>query len=238
MTPSRYRRIRRVLDRRQPDLTVLLDHVNKPHNLSAVLRSCDGVGILEAHAVTGEHHIRASRATSAGSGRWVPLRNHQNPAAALEYLRGNGMQVLVAHPSSSSVDFRSVDYTVPTAVVLGAELYGPGSQSVAGADRHIHIPLLGMVPSLNVSVAAALILYEAQRQRDLAGFYERPRLDPESYWRWVFRWGYPRLARYFERKGLGFPRMREEDGSLLDPVPEEAYGGEAEDTGQGHPGRG
>lgn len=217
MTPRRYQRIREVLDRRQPDLTVLLDRVNKAHNLSAILRTCDGVGVLEAHAVTGEHYIRASRATSAGSGRWVPLHNHASAKQALGNLREQGMAIVAAHPSASSVDYRNVDYTGPTAVVLGAELYGPRTEVLRGADHHIHIPLLGMVPSLNVSVAAALILYEAQRQRCLAGLYDRPRLDPETYWRLVFQWGYPTLARDCDRKGVRYPRIREADGALIDP---------------------
>jgi tRNA (guanosine-2'-O-)-methyltransferase len=216
MTPERYQRIREVLDRRQPDLTVLMDYVNKPHNFSAILRSCDAVGVFEAHAVTDRRYLKANKTASAGGGKWVQLSNHPNLEAAFGHLREQGMQVLVAHDSESAVDFRSVDYTLPTALVMGAELYGPSATSIEQADAHITVPMAGMTESLNVSVATAVILYEAQRQREVAGFYEAPRLDSETYWRTVLRWAYPKLVRECDERGLPYPTLREDDGELVD----------------------
>ena len=221
MTPERYRRIRQVLDYRQPDLTVVLDQVNKPHNLAAILRTCDAAGVLEAHAVAPEEGLPVFKASSAGSGKWVGLHTHSSVGDALPFVRQQGMQVLMAHNGPGAVDFREPDYTRPTAVVLGAELLGPSAPALEASDRYITLPMLGMAESLNVSVAAALILYEAQRQRQLAGMFHRVQLDAATYWRLLFRWGYPRLARRCDAEGRAYPRLHEADGRLLDLVPEE-----------------
>lgn len=213
MTPQRYRRLRSVLDRRQPDLTVLLDRVHKPHNLSAVLRTCDAVGVWEAHAVHAGGGLSAHEATSAGSGKWVGLHTHATLDAAFAHLHGAGFRILAAHFSPQAVDFREVDYTGPTAIVLGAEKHGISPEAATRADGHIRIRMQGMVPSLNVSVAAALILFEAQRQRHAAGCYERVCLDPERYARTLFEWAYPELAAHCRAQGIEYPPLGP-DGEL------------------------
>lgn len=179
MTPEREKRIRDVLDRRQPDLTVVMDRVHKPHNLAAIARSCDAVGIAELNAVplpgnaTRLHRDKAA----SGAGKWLPMRKHADIGAAYRYLRQQGMRIYVAHECREAIDFRAVDYTRPTAIAVGAELDGVSEEAVAGADGALAIPMQGMTRSLNVSVATAVILYEAQRQREAAGFYDRARLS-------------------------------------------------------------
>lgn len=215
MTPERFERLKAVLAARQPDLTVLLDNVHKPHNLSAVVRSCDAVGVFEAHAVTERLRLRANHDISSGSGKWVGIRTHASLAAAIGQLRGRGMQVLAAHRSERARDFRDVDFTRPTAIVLGAEKDGVSAEAVAAADQHIEVPMGGMVESLNVSVAAALILFEAQRQRAAAGLYARCRLDPEVYERTLFEWSHPKLARFYRAQALPYPPLAE-DGTVLE----------------------
>lgn len=216
MTPQRYRRIRQVLDCRQPDLTMVLDQVNKPHNLAAILRTCDAAGVLEAHAVAPDEGVPVFKASSAGSGKWVGLHTHSSVGDALGLVRRQGMQVLMAHDGPGAMDFREPDYTGPTAVVLGAERFGPSAPALEASDRFITIPMLGMAESLNVSVAAALILYEAQRQRQAAGMFQRAQLDAQTYWRQLFRWGYPRLARRCDAEGRPYPALQDADGSLVD----------------------
>ncbi|MCS6867736.1 MAG: tRNA (guanosine(18)-2'-O)-methyltransferase TrmH [Thermus sp.] len=181
MTEARRKRIEDVLKRRQPDLTVLLENVHKPHNLSAILRSCDAVGVLEAHAVNPTGGVPTFNETSGGSHKWVYLRVHPDIAEAFRFLRERGFRVYATALSREAQDYREVDYTQPTAILLGAEKWGVSPEALALADGAIQIPMLGMVQSLNVSVAAAVILFEAQRQRLRAGLYERPRLDPELY---------------------------------------------------------
>jgi tRNA (guanosine-2'-O-)-methyltransferase len=218
MTPERYRRIRAVLDRRQPDLTVLLEDVHKPHNFSAILRSCDAAGVFETHATSPSGRVRRHHPTSGGSGKWVGVRVHPTVAGALADLRERGLRILAAHPTAAAADFREEDYARPTAILLGQEKTGVSAAAAAGADGFVAIPMVGMVASLNVSVAAALILFEAQRQRAAAGLYDRPRLDEETYRRTLFEWGYPEIAAYCREIGHPYPRL-DEEGRLLDPVP-------------------
>ena len=219
MTPERHRRILRVLERRQPDLTVLLEGVHKPHNLSAIQRTADAVGVLEIHAVAPERPYRGHRKTAMGSEKWVEAHNHADIESAIAHLRGRGFRIVAAHLSGRAVDFRCWDYTAPTALLMGTEKYGVSERALARVDGEVMLPMVGMVASLNVSVAAAVLLYEAQRQRQAAGLYDRPRLSAEEIRRRLFRLGYPRLAARYDALGLPYPRLGE-DGTLLDPVPE------------------
>jgi tRNA (guanosine-2'-O-)-methyltransferase len=205
-----------VLDLRQPDLTVLLDRVHKPHNLSAILRSCDAVGVLEAHAVPPEGGLEVPASSSAGSSKWVRVRRHPDATAAVRALRGEGFRLVAAHPTAGARDFRTADYARPTAFLLGAELHGLGDDALALADECVLIPMVGLVRSLNVSVASALLLFEAARQRQAAGMYARPRLDPQRYRTLLFEWAYPRLARRLADEGRPDPELAE-DGSF-DPA--------------------
>lgn len=219
LTPRRYRRLRAILERRQIDLTILMDNVHKPHNVSAVLRTCDAVGIGTVHVVVPPGAGYSPRHDSAGgSGRWVDVRRHPDHEAAGRHLHAEGMQIVVAHLTDDAVDFRSIDYTRPTAVLLGSELDGPGADALAIADLAVTIPMFGAVASLNVSVAAAVILYEAQRQRSAAGCYDEPRLGPEAMQRLLFEWGWPEIAELCRRRGQEYPPLGP-DGQILGPVP-------------------
>src|SRR5919106_177882 len=195
-TPRRFHRVREVLDRRQPDLTVLLENVDVPRNLAAILRSCD----------------------AAGNRKWVPVRKHRTLADALAALRVRGLRILAAPPAPGAVPFREVDYTQPIAVLLGNEDNGVSEEALAAADEQVIIPMSGMGTSLNVSVAAALLLFEAQRQRLAAGLYDRPRLDPESYRTTLFEWAWPNLAALCRKRGVPYPELGE-DGEILGPLP-------------------
>ena len=208
MSPERYQRIREVLEKRQTDLTVCLENVHKPHNVSAVVRTCDAVGIHRVHTVW-EKQYQFRRGTAMGSQQWVRQTNHMNIADAMTDLKGQGMQVLVTNLSDTAVDFRDIDYTKPTAILFGQEKYGATDEAKALADQDIVIPMMGMVQSLNVSVAAALVLYEAQRQRTIAGMYNTKRLAEEECQALAFENGYPRLFKLCQRKGLALPPINE-----------------------------
>ncbi len=210
MSAERLRRMRQALMKRQPDLTVVMAGVHKEHNVSAVIRSCDAVGVPVLHSVGQESRLAIKRTASAGVTRWVKLQQHEDIATGLAQLRGEGFQLVAAHASSRAVDFRSVDYTVPTAVILGQELEGMPADAAAAADTHIAIPMAGLTESLNVSVAAAVTLYEAQRQRAAAGFYDRCRMDDETLRRTLFEWLQPKIARYCRERGLPYPELDEE----------------------------
>ncbi|WP_420934591.1 tRNA (guanosine(18)-2'-O)-methyltransferase TrmH [Alteromonas sp. A081] len=206
MSPERYQRIRSVLDKRQTDLTVCLENVHKPHNVSAVVRTCDAVGIHRVHTVW-EKKYQFRGGTAMGSQDWVRQTNHDNIGSAMDTLKAQNMQVLVTHLSDSAIDFRDVDYTKPTAILFGQEKYGATDEAIGLADQDIVIPMMGMVQSLNVSVAAALVLYEAQRQRTIAGMYNTQQLPEEECQALAFQNGYPRLFKLCIRKGLPYPAI-------------------------------
>lgn len=210
MSAERLRRMQKALRMRQPDLTVVMAGVHKEHNVSAVVRSCDAVGVPVLHSIGQDGKLAIKRTASAGITRWVKLQQHEEIAASLTMLRGQGFRLLAAHASVQAVDFRTVDYTQPTALILGQELEGMPPAAVAAADAHISIPMAGLTESLNVSVAAAVILYEAQRQRAAAGMYDRCRMDEETYRRTLFEWMQPKIARYCRARGLEYPELDDE----------------------------
>lgn len=212
MTPERFARLKQALARRQHDLTVLADGVHKSHNVSAIIRTCDAVGVARLHAIS-RGGLRGHHMIAGGSRRWVDVDLHRSAAEAYADFRARGMTILAAHAGSDADDFRETDFTRPTAIVLGAELKGPSRYAIEHADSAIAIPMQGLVESLNVSVAAAVILFEASRQRAAAGLYERPPPDPAAFERTLFEWAYPEIAKRCRSKGLEYPKLSE-DGEL------------------------
>lgn len=209
MTRSRYQRILAVLQHRQPDLTVLAEDVYKPHNFSAMLRSCDAVGVGTIHAVNPTGGIPTFSATSASADKWVEVKVHNNIEEAIKRVRGSTKQILAAHLSDDALDYRDVDYTIPTCILLGNEKTGVTIEAAEHADHNIVIPMCGMVRSLNVSVATAVILFEAQRQRRAIGFYKTPRLHPDAIARKAFSWLYPKEAHHLDEIDKPYPELDE-----------------------------
>ncbi|MCA6062109.1 tRNA (guanosine(18)-2'-O)-methyltransferase TrmH [Thalassolituus marinus] len=216
MTPQRLQRIVQTLNLRQPDLTVVTDEVKKEHNLSAIVRSCDAFAIPEVHCVwAGEkYHVRRNQA--AGAGSWVDVKTHDTIADAITNLQGQGFKVCAAHFTDRAINYRDYDFTQPTAVLLGTEKEGVSDVAAEMCDEHLIIPMHGMTNSFNVSVACALILSEAQRQRELAGMYEQRRLPDAEYERLYFEWCQPQITRICKQHNLPYPPLRD-DGELLDP---------------------
>jgi tRNA (guanosine-2'-O-)-methyltransferase len=179
-TTRRQDRVRGVLSRRQPDLTVVLENIHDPHNVSAILRSCDAVGVLAVHAVYSMEEAPAgafARQTSASAAKWVEVERHPSIPSCYEALHRDGFHVLATAIGPKAQSLFSWDLTGPTAIVLGNEMRGVSDEALALADGAIEIPMTGMVQSLNVSVAGAVCLYEAYRQRAAAGAYNAPKLS-------------------------------------------------------------
>lgn len=214
ISPERFFKIKKLLSLRQPDLTVLMDNVNKPHNLSAIIRSCDAVGIETIHAVSNSDVIQNRQKAARGSNKWVNLVLHENIETAYQTLRSQKMQILVAHYNEEAVNFRAIDFAKPTAIVMGAELFGPSESATSQADHFIYVPMQGMVESLNVSVAAAVILFEAQRQRVQAGFYSNPRLPVEYMKKRLFELSYPAISKKMAQLGRPYPEL-DSDGKII-----------------------
>jgi len=207
MSPDRFARISQMLDNRQVDLTVCLDRVHKTNNIAAVIRTADAVGIHQIHAIWPDIEMRVSGNTASGSQQWVKTIKHYTMAEAEVQFRAQGMQILATNFSKTAVDFREIDYTRPTVIILGNEHSGVSDAGIAAADQHIIIPMIGMVQSLNVSVASALIMYEAQRQRMTAGMYGTRKLDDAYCERMLFEQGHPIYANACLRKNIPYPAL-------------------------------
>lgn len=215
-SPERLQKILTLLSNRQPDLTVFMDEVHKPHNLAAIVRTADAVGIGHVHAVFPEGVRYSGHHTSSGSKRWVTTHKHDTLKSGIAEMKAQGMQVLAAHLSDKAVDFRSIDYTKPTCILVGSELVGVSDEAADLADEHVIIPMVGMVQSLNVSVATALILYEAQRQRSNANLYGECKIPQEEVDEICFKALHPTITKFCDKHQIRYPKM-DEFGDIEDP---------------------
>lgn len=181
MTSERKEKLERVLNHRQPSLTVVLENIEDPRNISAVMRSCDAVGIQDVYLIND----RPARERNWGfkSGRsaekWVTLHHFEDVTSCIQTLRGQYRQILTTRLSEGAASVYQVDFTIPTALVFGNERKGVSDALAALSDGNIMIPMAGMLQSLNISVACAVCIYEAFRQKQVAGHYDQPAL-PET----------------------------------------------------------
>lgn len=177
----------RALAMRQDDLTLVLANIHDPHNVSAIYRSCDAFGVSRVclyYTTTAFPHL--GEKTSASARKWVDSDRFNNADALAEHL--SRYQILATSCSPVSRPLGAWDFTRPTAIILGNEHSGVDRELMAVAQGELHIPMRGLIQSLNVSVAAAVILAEASRQRELAGFYDSPRMKPEDFDRRLMEW--------------------------------------------------
>ena len=161
----RFERIKNVLNCRMNNLTILVEAVNKPHNLSAILRTCDAAGVFEANFICERDEVKTFNSTAQGSQKWIKLNNHDSIISAVSELKMKGFKLYGTTLSESYSDYKNFDYSENTCFVLGAEKWGLSDELISKVDESIFIPMAGMVQSLNVSVAASILLFEAIRQR-------------------------------------------------------------------------
>lgn len=183
-TPERKQRIERVLQRKQPDLTVVLENVHDQHNVMAVLRTCDAVGVFEVHvieSVEGRWDPRLGKNSSSGAKKWVGIHKYPDVDSCYEVLRQQGKMILTTHMSDDSKSLYDIDLTQPIALVFGNEHSGVTEEAVAKADGNFIIPQMGLIKSLNISVACAVTLFEAFRQRDAKDLYDQSSFDGDQY---------------------------------------------------------
>jgi tRNA (guanosine-2'-O-)-methyltransferase len=189
ITDRRKKRITEVLARRQKDLALVFDNIWDPHNVSAVLRSCDAFGVLDVHLYyTDSQWPELGKKSSASAKKWVRRTRHLDAGAMVETLRAGGGQVLRTGFSETARPVMDFDFTIPTAIILSNEHRGTAPEIAELVSDEIYIPMQGMVQSFNVSVAAAIILYEAFKQRWEAGMYETPTLDNDELERLGREW--------------------------------------------------
>ena len=217
MTPERFAKLKEILNRRQPDLTVLMDEIHKPQNIAALKRTCDAVGASRLHGVSADQKTRRHHGIAGGTRKWVETVVHKDMARAVAHLKSRGMTIYAAHWSDKAIDFREADYTTPSAILLGAERLGVSPLAAQLADVHITLPMLGMVKSLNVSVAGAVILYEAMQQRQKAGLYAKSHMPGEEYRRTLFEWCHPEIAKLCRDKKLAYPALTDDGDLAVNP---------------------
>lgn len=178
---TRTSRIEETLAKRQPGLVLVLENLHDPHNIGAILRSCDAVGVMRVMMVyTIEQPPSIGKTSASGALKWLQFKRYRSLAPCFDDLHSEGYQILATKIEPKAASLYSYDLTKPTALVMGNEHRGISDEAAAKADGLLYIPMMGMVESVNVSVASALCLFEAMRQRLAKGMYEQPQLSPEA----------------------------------------------------------
>ena len=216
----RFDRIKSVLNKRMSDLTILIENVEKPHNLSAIIRSCDAVGVLEAYAIFNKEKYLTFNSTAQGSQKWIKLHLFSKTKEAINTLKRKGFNLYGTNLNSKSIDYKECNFEGPTAFVLGAEKWGITQEAATLVDENIHIPMRGMVESLNVSVAASTLLFEALRQRQVANIIPElgEGMSKEIYKEKIFEWAYPEVANWCKSEGKKYPELNER-GEIIEELP-------------------
>ena len=191
-TEKRKNKIISVINSRQPSLRVVLENIHDPHNVSAIFRTCDAAGVPEVSLVYyKEPFPKIGKKSSASAFKWVEREKYKSIDECYESLRNKGFIIYASSISSESINLYDLDFTKKSAIVLGNEHRGVSEEAANLADKKFLIPMHGMVQSLNVSVAAAVILYEALRQRTTRGMYEKPEYSKleleEKINRWIYK---------------------------------------------------
>jgi tRNA (guanosine-2'-O-)-methyltransferase len=192
MTPERKERLLSVLKKRQPDLTVVLENVFDPHNISAVMRTCDAVGIQEIYVLTNKipRHKKWGAKSSSSAAKWLTIHQYEDAEACFDAIRKKYAKIYTTHLSSDAVSVYEIDFTKSVALVFGNEHSGVSEEIRAMADGNFLIPQMGIIQSLNISVACAVSIYEALRQKTNAGHYKHQRLDETTFSGLLDEWGF------------------------------------------------
>ena len=178
MTPERNERLTSVLNKRQMNLTVVLENVSDPHNISAVMRTCDAVGIQEIYILNSiiPLHKKWGAKSSSSASKWLTIHQFTDVQTCFEALRKKYDKIYTTHLSSDAVDLYDMNLTEKVALVFGNEHSGVTDELIGLADGNFIIPQVGIIKSLNISVACAVSVYEAFRQKTIAGHYNQPQI--------------------------------------------------------------
>ncbi|MEM6878091.1 MAG: RNA methyltransferase [Bacteroidota bacterium] len=185
--PNERRRklLKEVVGRRQTNWTVVLENVHDRHNLAAVMRSCDAVGIQEIFLLQTDPKLRAKniklgKKTSGGVRKWLDVHYYQDVGACFKHVRQIADQVYATHLGEEAVGLHDLDFRGSVALLFGNEHDGLSQETLAQADQNFIIPMYGIVQSLNISVACAVSLFEGLRQRQAEGAYDNPSTTAEE----------------------------------------------------------
>ncbi|MBK9659528.1 MAG: RNA methyltransferase [Chitinophagaceae bacterium] len=179
MTPERHHKLISVLNKRQGDIAIVMENVFDPHNISAVMRTADAVGVQDIYILNTKipRHKKWGAKSSSSAAKWLTVHQFENAEECFSSLRNCYSTILTTHLSSDAVSLHSIDFTKSIALVFGNEHSGVSDEIRAMADGNFIIPQVGIIQSLNISVACAVTLYEAFRQKTNAGHYNQQHLD-------------------------------------------------------------
>lgn len=191
MTKEREEKLLNVLNRRQAGLAVVMENVDDPHNISAVMRTCDAVGIQDIYSLTTRihPHNKFGPRSSSSAAKWLTVHHYEDPLACFKALRERYSRILTTHLGADSVGLYEIDFTQSIALVFGNEHDGVSEEIRALSDGNFLVPQVGIIQSLNISVACAVSIYEAFRQRTVAGQYKEPSLPTERREGLMQEWG-------------------------------------------------
>ena len=194
MTPERHHKLTSVLNKRQGDIAIIMENVFDPHNISAVMRTCDAVGVQDIYILNTKipRHKKWGAKSSSSAAKWLTVHQYENAIECFAALRKHYSKILTTHLSGDAVGLYEIDFIQPIALVFGNEHSGVSDEIRAMADGNFIIPQVGIIQSLNISVACAVTLYEAFRQKTNAGKYNQPSLDSVRYNELFKEWEYNR----------------------------------------------
>ena len=192
MTPERTDKLLKVLSKRQHNLTVVMENVQDPHNISAVMRTCDAVGIQDIYILNTKmpRHEKFGTKSSSSALKWLSIHQFENAKECVAELRKNYNTILTTHLSSDAIGLYEIDFTKSVALVFGNEHSGVTDEVRALADGNFIIPQMGIIQSLNISVACAVSIYEAYRQKDNAGHYNNISMPKDRMQTLMSEWGF------------------------------------------------
>jgi len=195
MTPERRTKLELVLSKRQNDITIVLENVFDPHNISAVMRTCDAVGVQELYVLNTKipRHKKWGAKSSSSAAKWLTVYQFEDAQECFSDLRKKYSKILTTHLSSDAVNLYEIDLTQRVALVFGNEHSGVSEEIRNMADGNFIIPQAGIIRSLNISVACAVTLYEAYRQKILAGHYDSTKLNGNVLKELMDKWGYEHI---------------------------------------------
>lgn len=192
MTPERSKRLTDVLNKRQPGLTVVLENVHDPHNISAVMRTCDAVGIQDIYILNNNigKHKKWGAKSSSSADKWLSIHQFTDTKECFAALRKSFDKIYTTHLSNDAQGLHELDLTQKVALVFGNEHGGITEETLALSDGNFIIPQVGIIKSLNISVACAVTLYEAFRQKHIAGHYNERQLPDGPFEKLQTEWGF------------------------------------------------
>lgn len=188
-TEKRLQKISAVVKARQQSLSIVLENIHDPHNVSAIFRTCDAVGVPKVSLIYNiEKYPKIGKKSSASAFKWVEKEKFSNVKECYAALRKDGFKIYASSVSEEAVEIYKLDLIGKVALVFGNEHRGVSEDALRLADKKFMIPMFGMVQSLNVSVAAAVVLYEALRQRLRKGLYSKSELNSKELDELIEKW--------------------------------------------------